>query len=87
MGKDLPRIGLLSAGVERILAKDFLQDFRFAALESRDPVRNSHTPLFHYYISTWWNYRIRSLQVQKKGKFMHMRHAPVFHRAPPCWKI
>ena len=58
MGKDLPGIGLLSSEVERILAKDFLEDFRFVALESRDPVENSHTPLFYYYIRTRWNYRI-----------------------------
>lgn len=58
MGKGLPRIGLLSAGVERILAKDFLEDFRFVALESGDPVENSHTLPFYYHIRTWWNYRI-----------------------------
>ena len=51
-------MGLLSAGVERILAKDFLEDFRFADLESRDPVENTHAPLFYYYIKTRWNYRI-----------------------------
>lgn len=58
MGKGLPRIGLLSAGLERILAKDFLEDFRFAASESRDPAENSHAPLFCYYIRTRWEYRI-----------------------------